>query len=161
MSDLIDPIHKDHTMQEDRICLPIKKLDSTVELPHYAYAYDAGLDISANEDVILQPFERYLVSTGLALAIPEGYAGFVLPRSGRASKEGLSLPNTPGLIDAHYRGELKISTINLDPTTPIHIKKGERIAQLVIQKVALVSIVEVDELGETDRAAEGFGSSGR
>lgn len=144
----------------DTIRLPIKRLDPTVELPRYAYAGDAGLDLRSSEDVTLAPFERRLIATGLAIAIPEGYAGFVQPRSGLALKQGLSMANTPGLIDSHYRGELKICAINLDPTTPIDVRKGDRIAQLVIQKVPVVSLVEVDELDETDRGAGGFGSSG-
>jgi dUTP pyrophosphatase len=147
-------------MNKDFIDLPIKRLDPSVELPSYAYEGDAGLDLRANEEVTLQPFERRLVSTGLAIAIPEGYAGFVQPRSGQALKRGLSMANTPGLIDAHYRGELKVCAINLDPKTSIHIEKGERIAQLVIQSVPVVTLVEVDELDETDRGAGGFGSSG-
>ena len=144
----------------DKISLPIKRLDPSVELPSYAYEGDAGLDLRSNEDVTLAPLERRLVSTGLAVAIPDGYAGFVQPRSGLALREGLSMANTPGLIDAHYRGELKVCAINLDAEKSIHIERGERIAQLVIQKVPVVSLVEVDELDETDRGAGGFGSSG-
>ena len=144
----------------DRIKLPIKRLDPSVELPSYAYDGDAGLDLRSNEDVTLEPFERRLVATGLAIAIPDGYAGFVQPRSGLALREGLSMANTPGLIDAHYRGELKVCAINLDPHNPIHIERGERIAQLVIQKVPVVELEEVDELDETERGCGGFGSSG-
>lgn len=147
-------------MSDDTITLPIKRLDPTVELPSYAYAGDAGLDLRANEDVVLAPHERRLISTGLAIAIPEGYAGFIQPRSGMALKKGLSMANTPGLIDAHYRGELKVLAINLDHETPIVIERGERIAQLVIQKVPVVTLQEVQELDETDRGAGGFGSSG-
>ena len=147
-------------MSDDRIELPIKRLDPSVDLPSYAYAGDAGLDLRSNEDVVLEPLEHRLVSTGLAIAIPEGYAGFVQPRSGLALREGLSMANTPGLIDAHYRGELKVCAINLDPKRPIAIAKGERIAQLVIQRVPLVRLVEVDELDQTDRGSGGFGSSG-
>lgn len=144
----------------DRIKLPIKRLDPSVELPSYAYDGDAGLDLRSNEDVTLEPFERWPVATGLAIAIPDGYAGFVQPRSGLALRVGLSMANTPGLIDAHYRGELKVCAINLDPHNPIHIERGERIAQLVIQKVPVVELEEVDELDETDRGCGGFGSSG-
>jgi dUTP pyrophosphatase len=147
-------------VSSDRIQLSIKRLDPSVSLPSYAYEGDAGLDLRANEDVTLAPFERRLISTGLAVAIPEGYAGFVQPRSGMALKRGLSMANTPGLIDAHYRGELKVVAINLDPVESIEIARGERIAQLVIQKVPTVELVEVDELDETDRGAGGFGSSG-
>ncbi len=147
-------------MTKDTIDLPIKRLDPTVELPTYAYEGDAGLDLRANEDVTLAPHERRLVSTGLAVAIPEGYAGFVQPRSGLALREGLSMANTPGLIDSHYRGELKVCAVNLDDERPITISRGERIAQLVIQRVPVVTLVEVAELDETDRGAGGFGSSG-
>lgn len=147
-------------MSEDAITLPIKRLDPTVELPSYAYAGDAGLDLRASESVVLKPLERRLVSTGLSIAIPEGYAGFVQPRSGLALRKGLSMANTPGLIDAHYRGELKVCAVNLDSQNNIVIERGERIAQLVIQKVPVVTLTEVDELDETDRGTGGFGSSG-
>lgn len=147
-------------MPESHIKLPLVRLDSQVELPSYAYSGDAGLDLRSNEEVILKPFERRLISTGLAIAIPDGYAGLVMPRSGMALKRGLSMANTPGLIDAHYRGELKVCAINLDPHDDIHIVKGERIAQLVIQKVPYVELIEVPELDETDRGIGGFGSSG-
>lgn len=142
------------------IQVSIKRLDPSVELPAYAYQGDAGLDLRANESIRLKPFERAMVSTGLAIAIPDGYAGFVQPRSGLAIKRGLSIVNTPGLIDAHYRGELKIIAINLDPEHDIMIERGERIAQLVIQEVPSVGLVEVDELDATDRGNGGFGSSG-
>lgn len=142
------------------LTVSIKRLDPSVELPTYAYEGDAGLDLRANEDVVLAPHERALVSTGLAIAIPDGYAGFVQPRSGMALKRGLSIANTPGLIDAHYRGELKVIAVNLDSHESIHIERGERIAQLVIQAVPVVTLVEVDELNETDRGSGGFGSSG-
>ena len=147
-------------MTDDRVDLPIKRLDPTVELPSYAYEGDAGLDLRANESVTLAPHERRLVSTGLAVAIPEGYAGFVQPRSGLALREGLSMANTPGLVDSHYRGELKVCAVNLDDERPITITRGERIDQLDIQRVPVVRSVEVDELDETDRGAGGFGSSG-
>ena len=147
-------------MNQDRIELRVKRLDPEVELPAYAYEGDAGLDLRSDEDVTLAPFERRLIATGLAVAIPDGYAGFVQPRSGLALKSGLSMANTPGLIDAHYRGELKVCAINLDPVQSIRISRGERIAQLVIQKVPLVHLQEVDELDETDRGVGGFGSSG-
>ena len=147
-------------MSDNAITVPIKRLDPTVELPSYAYAGDAGLDLRASESVVLKPLERRLISTGLAVAIPDGYAGFVQPRSGLALRKGLSMANTPGLIDAHYRGELKVCAVNLDPHEDIVIERGERIAQLVIQRVPVVSIVEVEELDETDRGAGGFGSSG-
>lgn len=144
----------------DRVAVRIKRLDKSVQIPSYAYEGDAGLDLRANDDMIIEPHCRVLVPTGLAIALPEGYAGFVQPRSGMALKLGLSIANTPGLIDSHYRGELKIICINLDPKEAIHIERGERIAQLVIQRVPIVDLVEVDELDETDRGTGGFGSSG-
>ena len=147
-------------MTAPHVPVRIKRLDPTVELPSYAYAGDAGLDLRAAESVTIRPLERRLVSTGLAVAIPDGYAGFVQPRSGMALRLGLSMANTPGLIDAHYRGELKVVAVNLDPTEPIEISRGDRIAQLVIQQVPVVELVEVDDLDETDRGTGGFGSSG-
>lgn len=144
----------------DRVAVRIKRLDKSVQIPSYAYEGDAGLDLRANDDMIIEPHCRVLVPTGLAIALPEGYAGFVQPRSGMALKLGLSIANTPGLIDSHYRGELKIICINLDSKEAIHIERGERIAQLVIQRVPIVDLVEVDELDETDRGTGGFGSSG-
>ncbi|WP_195419740.1 dUTP diphosphatase [Collinsella sp. D33t1_170424_A12] len=142
------------------ITVPIKRLDPEAVIPSYAYAGDAGLDLRALETLVLKPFERALIPTGLAIAIPEGYAGFVQPRSGFALKRGLSIVNTPGLIDSHYRGELKIIAINLDPVNDIQIEKAERIAQLVIQEVPVVTLTVVDELDATDRGVGGFGSSG-
>lgn len=147
-------------MNNRQINLNIQRLDNDVELPRYAYPGDAGLDLRSNADLVIEPFERRLIPTGLAIAIPEGYAGFVQPRSGLALRQGLSFPNTPGLIDSHYRGELKVVAINLDSHNPIRIKRGDRIAQLVIQEVPVVSLVEVKELDETDRGSGGFGSSG-
>ncbi|MDM8162352.1 MULTISPECIES: dUTP diphosphatase [Collinsella] len=142
------------------ITVSLKRLDPSVELPSYAYEGDAGLDLRSNIDIDLAPFERALIPTGLAIAIPDGFAGFVQPRSGLAIKRGFSIVNTPGLIDAHYRGELMIIGINLDSRESIHIDRGERIAQLVIQEVPTVNLVEVEELDETDRGSCGFGSSG-
>lgn len=142
------------------VTLPIQRLDPAVELPSYAYLGDAGLDLRSAEDVVLAPHERRLISTGLAIAIPEGYAGFVQPRSGMALKQGLSMANTPGLVDSHYRGELKVCAINLDDEKPITITRGDRIAQLVILPVPQVTLLEVDQLDETDRGTGGFGSSG-
>lgn len=147
-------------MNSEHVNLTIKRLDEDVELPRYAYPGDAGLDLRSNADLVIEPFERKLIPTGIAIAIPEGYAGFVQPRSGLALKQGLSFPNTPGLIDSHYRGELKVVAINLDSQNPILINKGDRIAQLVIQEVPVVNLVEVKELDETDRGSGGFGSSG-
>lgn len=138
----------------------IKRLDRSVELPTYAYEGDAGLDLRSNETIYIHPFERVLIPTGLAIALPDGYAGFVQPRSGMALKRGLTIANTPGLIDAHYRGELKVIAVNIDARETIHIERGERIAQLVIQRVPVVHLNEVEELDQTDRGCGGFGSSG-
>ena len=142
------------------ITVPIKRLDPEVELPSYAYPGDAGLDLRSAATLDIAPYERVLIPTGLAIALPDGYAGFVQPRSGMALKRGLSIVNTPGLIDARYRGELKVIAINLDVHETLHIERGERIAQLVIQEVPVVDLVEVDELDETERGSGGFGSSG-
>lgn len=140
--------------------LPIKRLDADLPLPSYAHLGDAGMDLFAAHDCEIAPGARALIPTGIALAIPEGFAGFVQPRSGRALKDGLSFANTPGLIDAHYRGEVKVIAVNLDTETPIRILRGDKIAQLVIQHVERVELAEVDDLGDTLRGAGGFGSTG-
>lgn len=140
--------------------IEIKQLDKNLPVPKYAYEEDAGCDLYSRINTKLKPGERHLVSTGIAVAIPEGYAGFVQPRSGLAAKHGISLVNTPGLIDSHYRGEIKVIMINLDPKETFEVKRGDKIAQLVIQKVENVSFKVVDELKETKRGSGGFGSSG-
>lgn len=145
---------------QDAVTIPVKKLDETLDMPAYAYAGDAGLDLRAAENVVLKPFERKLVSCGIAMAIPRGYAGFVLPRSGLAAKHGISIVNAPGLIDSDYRGEIKAILVNLDPETPFEISHGDRIAQLVIMAIPTVSLEEADQLSETSRGVGGFGSSG-
>ena len=147
-------------MNEGNVVVRMRRLSDDVVLPTFAHAGDAGMDLRSIETVTLQPMERRLVATGLAVAIPDGYAGLVLPRSGLALKKGLTVANTPGLIDAHYRGELKVIAINVDPKNPVTIEAGDRIAQLVIQRIPEVQIVEVDELDDTDRGEGGFGSSG-
>lgn len=140
--------------------LRIKRLDSGLPLPSYAHEGDAGMDLYAAEDVSIAPGHRVLVPTGIAVAIPEGHAGFVQPRSGLAIRLGLSLVNTPGLIDSHYRGEIKVIAVNLDPLATIEMARGDKIAQLVIQRVARCELAEVDELDETARGEGGFGSTG-
>lgn len=140
--------------------LRVHRLDPGLPLPTYAHDGDAGLDLHSAEDRTLAPFERALVGTGIAVAIPEGYAGFVQPRSGLAIRRGLTFVNTPGLIDSHYRGEIRLIVINLDPSQPLSLARGEKIAQLVVQRVEHVAIVEVDELDATARGEGGFGSTG-
>ncbi len=140
--------------------LPITRLDAGLPLPSYAHEGDAGLDLYSAVDLTLAPFCRALVPTGLAVAIPEGHAGFVLPRSGLAARSGLSLVNAPGLIDSHYRGEIKVVAVNLDPSAPIEIRRGDRIAQLVVQPVVRAELYVVDELDPTARGEGGFGSTG-
>jgi dUTP pyrophosphatase len=142
--------------------VPISRLDPDVALPVQAHDDDAGYDLCAREDTRIEAHGgRALVPTGLAVAIPPGYAGLVLPRSGLAMKHGVSVLNGPGLIDPQYRGELKVLLVNTDPDTSYDIKRGDRIAQLVIQKVEYVEWVEVDSLDETARDTFGFGSTGR
>ncbi|MEM8706501.1 MAG: dUTP diphosphatase [Actinomycetota bacterium] len=142
--------------------LPVLRLDPDLPLPAYARAGDAGVDLVAREDVTLAPAGgRALVATGIAIALPEGYAGLVQPRSGLAFKHGVTVLNTPGLIDSGYRGELKVCLINHDPTEAFEVTRGERIAQLVVQAVENVNFVEVDDLDESERGDKGFGSSGR
>jgi dUTP pyrophosphatase len=141
--------------------LPIVLLDPDLPPPSYARAGDAGLDLLAREDVLLAPNGgRAVVPTGFALAIPYGYAGFVQPRSGLAAKHGVTVLNAPGLIDAGYRGELKVPLVNTDPTEPYQIHRGDRIAQLVIQRVEECRIVVVDQLDGENRGG-GFGHTGR
>jgi dUTP pyrophosphatase len=128
-------------------------------LPSRAYSGDAGLDLSACDRVELGPGERSLVPTGLAVAIPEGYAGFVQPRSGLAAKHGITIVNTPGLVDSGYRGELLVNLLNTDAREPFVVEPGMRIAQLVVVKLPEVALVEVDELPDSERGVRGFGSS--
>ena len=141
------------------IRLPIHKLRDDAYLPARAYSGDAGLDLAACERVELGPGERALVPTGLAVAIPEGHAGFVQPRSGLAIEHGITIVNTPGLVDSGYRGELRVILLNTDPTVPFVVEPGMRIAQLVIMPVPELELVEVDELPASERGARGFGSS--
>lgn len=138
----------------------IKRLDKELPLPHRAHRGDAGADLYAAEAVTLQPGERALVGTGIAIALPLGTVGLIHPRSGLAAKQGLSVVNTPGTVDADYRGEIKVCLINHDQHEAIEITRGMRIAQLVIQRVELVDFVEVEELDDTTRGAGGYGSTG-
>lgn len=126
----------------------------------YAHDGDAGCDLESMADLVLPPGGRALVPTGLAVSIPEGYAGFVQPRSGLASRHGISIVNTPGLIDSHYRGEIKVVLINLDPASPFEVKRGDKICQLVFQRVERAVFTEVEALDSTGRGEGGFGSTG-
>ena len=142
--------------------VPIVRLDPELPVPSYAHAGDAGADLVARDDVLLAAGGgRALVPTGVAIAVPAGYAGFVQPRSGLALKHGVTTLNTPGLIDSGYRGELKVILVNTDPTTDYEVKRGDRIAQLVIQRVEHCDFRIVDELPPAGRASGGFGSTGR
>jgi len=139
----------------------IKRLDESVPLPSYAKAGDAGADLATRIDFTIQPGERMLVPTGISIALPTGYVALVHPRSGLAIKHGISMVNTPGTVDAGYRGELQVILINHDLTQPVSFKKGDRIAQLVIQKVERAQFVEVESLPGSERSADGFGSTGK
>ncbi len=139
--------------------LPIQKLREDAVVPTRAYAGDAGLDLAACERVELGPGERALVGTGLAIAIPEGHAGFVQPRSGLAAKHGITIVNTPGLVDSGYRGELRVILLNTDANEPFVVEPGMRIAQLVVMPIPDVVPVEMDELPSSERGERGFGSS--
>jgi dUTP pyrophosphatase len=139
--------------------LPIRRLREDAVLPERAYAGDAGLDLAACERHELGPGERATVGTGLAVAIPDGYAGFVQPRSGLAARHGITLVNTPGLVDSGYRGEIRVVLLNTDAREPFLVEPGMRIAQLVVLPVPEVDPIEVEELPETERGVRGFGSS--
>ncbi|WP_066525038.1 dUTP diphosphatase [Corynebacterium bouchesdurhonense] len=143
-------------------CPPIrvKRLDPGLPLPMRAHTGDAGADLYAAEGVTLQPGERALVGTGIAIALPIGTVGLIHPRSGLAAKHGLTVVNAPGTVDAEYRGELKVCLLNTDLREPVEITRGMRIAQLVVQRVELVEFAEVDELDDTARGAGGYGSTG-
>jgi dUTP pyrophosphatase len=142
------------------LTVPIQRLDPLMDVPSYAHPGDAGMDLRARDDGEVAPAGgRLLMPTGIALAIPEGYAGFVLPRSGNAAKHGITLVNAPGLIDSGYRGELKVVLLNTDPSQPFVVHRGDRIAQLVIQRVEHVTWELVDDLEGYDRGG-GFGHSG-
>jgi len=142
--------------------IPVRRLDPTLPLPAAAHAGDAGYDLRAREAVVLAPAGgRAAVATGVAVAIPPGWAGLVLPRSGLALRHGLTCLNAPGLIDAGYRDEIRVILVNHDPTERFKIEVGDRIAQLIIQEVAAIEWDEVEDLGQTARGQGGFGSTGR
>jgi dUTP pyrophosphatase len=138
----------------------IQRLDPDLPVPSYAHPGDAGADLVAAADVTLRPGERALVGTGIAIALQDGYAAFVHPRSGLAAKHGVSIVNAPGTVDAGYRGEIKVCLVNLDPHTEVAVRRGDRIAQLVIQQVEKARFVEVDLLPGSARGDQGHGSTG-
>ncbi|NMN99948.1 dUTP diphosphatase [Gordonia sp. TBRC 11910] len=140
--------------------LRVKRLDPDLPLPARAHPGDAGVDLFSTIDLELAPGRRQLVGTGIAVALPVGTVGLIHPRSGLAARAGLSIANTPGTVDAGYRGEIKVCLINLDPDESIAIARGDRIAQLLVQRVELPELVEADELDDTSRGAGGYGSSG-
>ena len=139
--------------------VPIRRLRPDAIVPEHAYAGDAGVDLASCERVALAPGERAVVGTGLAVAIPDGFAGFVQPRSGLAARHGITIVNAPGLIDSGYRGEVHVVLLNTDPHEPFVVEPGMRVAQLVVLAVPELELVELDELPETERGVRGFGSS--
>src|SRR5437763_14894836 len=141
--------------------IPIRRLDPTLPLPVPAHEGDAGYDLRARESVVLPPGGRAAVPTGVAVAIPPGFAGLVLPRSGLAVRHGVTCLNAPGLIDAGFRDEIRVILVNHDPAEPFKVEAGDRIAQLVIQAVETIEWAEVDDLGPSPRGTGGFGSTGR
>jgi len=156
------PQHSGHTPADmsGAGVLAVRRVDPDLPLPARAHAADAGVDLCSAEDVVLQPGHRALVGTGIAVGIPHGYVGLVHPRSGLAHRAGLSIVNAPGTVDAGYTGEIRVNLVNLDPAEPVHVERGDRIAQLLVQRVELWDVVEVDGLDETGRGAAGFGSTG-
>lgn len=138
----------------------LTRLDTGVPVPSYATRGDAGADLVTTTDVVIEPGERTIVGTGVAIALPAGYAAFVHPRSGLAARVGLSVVNTPGTIDSGYRGEIRVCLINHDPREAIELRRGDRIAQLVVQRVEHAVFREVDELTDSERGAGGYGSTG-
>jgi dUTP pyrophosphatase len=141
--------------------LPVRRLDPGLPLPAYAHPGDAGADLRAAEEVVLPPGGRATVGTGIAIAVPDGYAAFVHPRSGLASRHGITLVNAPGTVDAGYRGEVRVVLLNTDLSEPFTIRRGDRIAQLVVQPVTRVQFIDAAELPPTPRGDGGFGSTGR
>ncbi len=143
-----------------RVSLPLRRLDPDLPVPSYAHPGDAGADLYAATEVTLAPGERTLVPTGIALALPEGFVGLVHPRSGLAARHGITIVNAPGTIDAGYRGEVLVNLVNLDPREAFTVHRGDRIAQLVVQQVAVADFLEVDSLEDTFRGDTGHGASG-
>ena len=140
--------------------IALRRLDPGLPPPSYAHPGDAGADLFTTVDVTLAPGERAMVPTGIAIALPEGYVALVHPRSGLAARHGVSIVNTPGTVDAGYRGEIKVLLVNLDPATPVRLSRGDRIAQLVVQRFETASFVEVEALPGSERGVGGYGSTG-
>ena len=147
-------------MPDHDLDVQIVRLDPDLPAPSYAHPGDAGADLLTTVDVTLQPGERAMVPTGIALALPDGYVALVHPRSGLAARHGLSIVNTPGTIDAGYRGEVKVMLINHDPSSPVELRRGDRIAQLVVQRFERARFIEVAELPDSVRGEGGYGSTG-
>jgi dUTP pyrophosphatase len=145
---------------DDQLEIHVQRLDPALPLPTYAHPGDAGADLLTTVDVTLAPGERAMVPTGIAIALPEGYVALVHPRSGLAARHGLSIVNSPGTVDAGYRGEIKVMLINHDPVAPIELRRGDRIAQLVIQRVERALFTEVGDLPDSARGPGGYGSTG-
>ena len=143
-----------------RLKIKLQRLDPEIPLPSYAHQTDAGCDLYSRISITLNPGERALIPTGIKIGIPPGYAGFIQPRSGLAYKQGISIVNSPGLVDSGYRGEVAVIIINQDPNKSCKIRRGDKICQLVIQKVQVPEFEVVEQLGETERGKAGFGSSG-
>jgi dUTP pyrophosphatase len=144
----------------DQVDVQIVLLDHGIDIPRYAHPGDAGADLHTTEDLVLQPGERRLIGTGIAIALPDGYVGLVHPRSGLAARHGLSIVNAPGTVDAGYRGEIKVCLVNTDSSTPIRLTRGDRIAQLLIQRVSRANFRSVSQLPGSIRGSNGHGSSG-
>ncbi|GAB3992936.1 dUTP diphosphatase [Nocardioides marmoraquaticus] len=142
------------------VTIRVRRLDPDVPLPSYAHPGDAGADLHAAADVLLEPGRRALVPTGLALALPDGHVGLVHPRSGLAARHGITIVNAPGTVDAGYRGEVHVCLLNTDPHEPFQVRRGDRIAQLVVQRVETAAFEEADDLGSTARGTGGYGSTG-
>jgi dUTP pyrophosphatase len=151
----VPPPHSD-----DHLEIQVQRLDPDLPLPAYAHPGDAGADLLTTVDVMLAPGERAMVPTGIAIALPEGYVALVHPRSGLAARHGLSIVNSPGTVDAGYRGEIKVMLINHDPVAPIELRRGDRIAQLVVQRVERALFTEVGDLPDSVRGDGGYGSTG-
>ncbi|MEO8106910.1 MAG: dUTP diphosphatase [Actinomycetes bacterium] len=147
--------------QRGAVDVLILRLDPDLPVPTYAHPGDAGLDLLSTVDAEVAPFQRLLLPTGIALALPDGYAGFIHPRSGLAIREGLTVANAPGTVDAGSRGEIKVAVVNLNPSRAVDIRRGDRIAQLVVQRVERAVFHEVERLPGSARASGGFGSTGR